>query len=197
MVLAHVRELLTQNEAEIRSLWPEASTGIYSAGLGKKQTMAQITFAGIQSVYNKVFNFNKVDIVIIDECHLIPRDATTRYGKFFADMKMANPNVVIFGLSASPYRLDSGMLHEGKGALFDGIAYSVDIKKLIKDGYLVEVISKGGVQKIDLTNIHMQAGDYKSNELAHAADDPLLIKLAVDEIVEYGKNRNAWLLFCV
>ncbi len=196
MVLAHVRELLTQNESELRNLWPDASTGIYSAGLGKKQTMAQITFAGIQSVYGKVFDFGKIDIIIVDECHLIPREATTRYGKFFKDMKIANPNVAIFGLSASPYRMDSGMLHEGKGALFDGIAYSVDIKKLIKDGYLVEVISKGGVQKIDLTNVHMQAGDYKPNELAHAADDPILIELAVKEIVEYGKDRQAWLLFC-
>jgi DNA repair protein RadD len=196
MVLAHVRELLTQNEAELRNLWPDASTGIYSAGLGKKQTMAQITFAGIQSVYEKVFDFDKVDIVIVDECHLIPREATTRYGKFFTDMKQANPNVAIFGLSASPYRMDSGMLHEGKGALFDGIAYSVDIKKLIKDGYLVEVISKGGVKKIDLSGVHLQAGDYKPNELARAADDPELIKLAVSEIVEYGKDRNAWLLFC-
>ena len=196
MILAHVRELLTQNEKELRAVWPDASTGIYSAGLGKKQTMAQITFAGIQSVYGKVFDFGKVDVVIVDECHLIPRDATTRYGKFFKDVKMANPDVVVFGLSASPYRMDSGMLHEGKGALFDGIAYSVNIKKLIKDGYLVEVISKGGIQKIDLSNVHMQAGDYKPNELAHAADDPELIKLAVEEIVEYGKERNAWLLFC-
>jgi len=144
MVLAHVRELLTQNEKELKSLWPEANTGIYSAGLGKRQISAQITFAGIQSVYSRVFEFGKVDIVIVDECHLIPRDADTRYGKFFRDMKLANPDVAIFGLSASPYRLDSGMLHEGKDALFDGIAYSVDIKKLIHDGYLVDVISKGG-----------------------------------------------------
>jgi DNA repair protein RadD len=196
MVLAHVRELLTQNEKELKAVWPEASTGIYSAGLGKKQTMAQITFAGIQSVYSHVFEFGKVDIVIVDECHLIPRSADTRYGKFFKDMKMANPDVAIFGLSASPYRLDSGMLHEGDGALFDGIAYSVDIKKLIKDGYLVNVISKGGISKIDLTGVKIQAGDYAPGELAHAADSPELIKSAVNEIVECGSDRKAWLLFC-
>jgi len=196
MVLAHVRELLTQNEKELRAIWPDASTGIYSAGLGKKQTMAQITFAGIQSVYSHVYDFGKVDIVIVDECHLIPRDADTRYGKFFKDMKIANPDVVIFGLSASPYRLDSGMLHEGKNALFDGIAYSVDIKKLINDGYLVNVISKGGIKKIDLAGVKIQAGDYAPGELAHAADSPELIKAAVNEIVECGNDRKAWLVFC-
>jgi DNA repair protein RadD len=196
MVLAHVRELLTQNEKELKSLWPEANTGIYSAGLGKRQISAQITFAGIQSVYSRVFEFGKVDIVIVDECHLIPRDADTRYGKFFRDMKLANPDVAIFGLSASPYRLDSGMLHEGKDALFDGIAYSVDIKKLIHDGYLVDVISKGGVCKINLEGVKIQAGDYAPGELAHAADSPELIKQAVGEIVSYGEERKAWLLFC-
>ncbi len=196
MVLAHVRELLTQNEKELKAIWPEARTGIYSAGLGKKQTMAQITFAGIQSVYSHVYDFGKVDIVIVDECHLIPRDADTRYGKFFKDMKIANPNVAIFGLSASPYRLDSGMLHEGDGALFDGIAYSVDIKKLINEGYLVNVVSKGGICKIDLEGVKIQAGDYAPGELAHAADSPELVKLAVEEIVKCGKDRKAWLLFC-
>lgn len=196
MVLAHVRELLTQNEKELKAVWPEADTGIYSAGLGKRQVTAQITFAGIQSVYSHVFDFGKVDIVIVDECHLIPRDADTRYGKFFRDMKMANPGVAIFGLSASPYRLDSGMLHEGEDALFDGIAYSVDIKKLIRDGYLVSVISKGGASKIDLSGVRIQAGDYAPGELAHAADSPELIKSAVNEIVEYGSDRKAWLLFC-
>jgi DNA repair protein RadD len=196
MVLAHVRELLTQNEKELRAIWPEANTGIYSAGLGKRQTMAQITFAGIQSVYSHVFDFGKVDIVIVDECHLIPRDADTRYGRFFKDMKISNPDVAIFGLSASPYRLDSGMLHEGKDALFDGVAYSVDIKKLIKEGYLVNVVSKGGICKINLNGIKIQAGDYAPGELAHAADDPELVKLAVEEIVACGEDRKAWLLFC-
>jgi len=134
--------------------------------------------------------------IVVHNCHLVPRDADTRYGTFFKDIKTANPHVAIFGLSASPYRMDSGMLHTGRNALFDGIAYSVDMKKLIKDGYLVNVISKGGVRKIDLTNVHLQAGDYKASELAHAADNPVLIELAVNEIVELGKDRKAWLLFC-
>jgi DNA repair protein RadD len=196
MILAHVRELLTQNEKELKSIWKDANTGIYSAGLGKKQVTRQITFAGIQSVYSKVFKFPKIDIVIVDECHLVPRTATTRYCKFFADIMKANPNTCICGFSATPYRLDSGLLHQGDGAWFDGIAYSVDIKQLISDGYLVPVVSKGGVAKINLTSVHTRAGDYAANELAHAADSPELVRLAVEEIVAYGKDRKAWLLFC-
>lgn len=196
MILAHVRELLTQNEKELKNVWAEAVTGIYSAGLGKKQIDKQITFAGIQSVYSKVFSFPKIDIVIIDECHLVPRNATTRYRRFLSDIVVANPKVCIVGFSATPFRLDSGMLTDGEDAIFDGIAYSVDIKQLIADGYLVPIISKGGAAQIDLTDVHIRAGEYQASELAHAADSPELVRIAVAEIVKYGKDRKAWLIFC-
>lgn len=196
MILAHVRELLTQNQKELLAVWPEANTGIYSAGLGKKQINKRITFAGIQSVYSKVFSFQKIDIVVVDECHLVPRNATTRYRRFFSDMFISNPSVAIAGFSATPWRLDSGMIHEGDDAIFDGIAYSVDMRKLIDEGYLVPVVSRGGVKKIDTSHVHIRCGEFAQNELAHAADSPELVRLAVEEIVAYGEDRKAWLLFC-
>jgi DNA repair protein RadD len=195
LILAHVRELLVQNQRELLSIWPDASTGVFSAGLDKKQTHAQITFAGIQSVHKHAYDFGKVDLVIVDEAHLIPRASQTRYQEFLSDIKKANPNVCIWGTTATPYRLDSGLICDGKDAIFDGVAYSADMKKLIKDGFLVPVVSKGGVKKIDLHNVHTQMGEYNAKELAYAADDPELIRLAVEEIVEYGKERKAWLVF--
>jgi DNA repair protein RadD len=195
IVVTDSRDLISQNEKQMRKYWMEASTGIYSAGLGKRQTQAQITFAGIQSIYNHAFDLGKIDIICVDECHMIPRKSQTRYGKFLKDMKLANPHVVCVGFSATPYRLDSGMLHEGDDAMFDGIAYVCEMKQLIKDGYLVPVISKGGIIKIDLSGVHIRAGDYAAGELAHAADDPQLVKLAVQEIVNYGQDRKAWLVF--
>lgn len=195
VVVTHTKELIAQNEAELRKYWEDARTGIYSAGLGSRNTQAQIIFAGIQSIYSKAFSLDKIDIVIVDEAHTIPRNSQTRYGKFISDMKLSNPNMVVIGLTATPYRLDSGLLHEGEDALFDGIAYCCDMKSLISKGYLVPVISKGGIMKIDLSNVHVQAGDYKPNELAHAADDPELVKYAVSEIVTYGQDRKAWLVF--
>lgn len=195
LIVTHTKELVEQNQLELLRQWEEARTGIYSAGLGLKQTHAQITFAGIQSIYNHVFDLGKIDIIIVDEAHMIPRTSQTRYQMFLADMRTANPNVCIWGTTATPYRLDSGLLYEGEDALFDGISYSVDMKKLIADGYLVPVVSKGGVKKINLTNVHTIAGEYNAKELAYAADDPELVRLAVEEIVAYGKNRKAWLIF--
>ena len=195
MCITDSRELIEQNEKQLRKHWVDASTGAYSAGLGRKQTAGQITFAGIQSVYNKAFDFDKIDIVIVDECHMIPRKDQTRYGTFLKDMLIANPDLVVIGFTATPYRLDSGVLHEGKGAMFDGIAYVCEMKKLISEGYLVPVVSRGGVQNIDLSEVHVRAGEYAANELAHAADDPILVELAVKEIVQCGHDRKAWLIF--
>ncbi len=120
MVLVDSRELVRQNAEELKGIWPEAPVGIYSAGLKKRQKHAQITFAGIQSVYNKAKDFGTVHIVSIDECHMIPRAESSRYGTFLAALREQNPNVIAIGLTATPYRLDSGLLTEGEGALFDG-----------------------------------------------------------------------------
>jgi DNA repair protein RadD len=195
MVITHSRELIAQNAAELKSYWPEADIGVYSAGLKSREMESQILFVGIQSVYNKVFDFPKIDIVIADECHLIPRSVDTRYGTFFSNMHISNPDYCAFGTTATPFRLDSGLLTEGKGALFDGIAHCTDLKTLIEGKYLVPAISKGGCNEIDLKDVHTIAGEYNQGELARSADDPVLVKKAVEEIVRLGVERKAWLVY--
>ena len=69
----------------------------YSTGWGRNNLHDTDYLYCLNPAYSHVFEFGKVDIVIVDECHLIPEDADTRYGKFFKDMKMANPDVAIFG----------------------------------------------------------------------------------------------------
>ena len=47
-----------------------------------------------------------------------------------------NPDLKVIGLTATPYRLDSGLLHEGAEALFTDIAFEVSVRELIDQGYL-------------------------------------------------------------
>ena len=194
----HSRELVAQNSSELKSLWKEANVGIYSAGLNKRQTKAQIIFCGIQSVYKKAFSFGHIDLIIIDEAHAISRNAQSMYGKFLSDIHISSPNAILVGMTATPYRLSDGLLHVGDDRIFDGIAYVCDLKRLINEGYLVPVISKGGcdLAKIDLTNVHIRAGEYSPAELAHASDSKELVRLAVEEVVQCGADRKAWLVFC-
>ena len=124
LVVTHVRELIAQNHAEMLGLWPEAPAGIYSAGLGRRDARARILFAGIQSIHRRAYDVQQCDLVLIDEAHLIPGASDTMYRRFIDTLARLNPQLKVIGFTATPYRLDSGMLHEGKGALFTDIAYT-------------------------------------------------------------------------
>ena len=196
MILTHVKELLEQNAKALLRMYPEADFGFYSASIGQKRLDKPIIFAGIQSVWERAYDIVPApDLVIIDEAHMIPKNSDTRYGKFLSDLKVCNKHVKLIGLTATPYRLDSGHLHKGKGAMFDGIAYDIPVGMLMDEGYLSPVISKGGAKKIDLTNVGKRGGEFIESELAIAASDPELVKATVKEIVEYGQDRKAWLIF--
>lgn len=198
LMLTHVKELIQQNADELLGLCPELKDdiGFYSASLKKKVLRKPITFAGIQSIHKRAYDIVPApDLVIVDEAHLIPKTDGTRYNKFLADLRTCNPGVKVVGLTATPYRLDSGWLHEGENAIFDGIAYDIPVADLMEQGFLAPVISKSGVKTIDLSNVGKRGGEYIESELAKAASDPELVTETVAEIVRYGAERKAWLVF--
>ena len=196
LILTHVKELLEQNASELVALYPEADVGFYSASLKKKVLRKPITFAGIQSIHKKAYQIVPApDLVIVDEAHLIPKTDGTRYNKFLSDLRICNRGVKVVGLTATPYRLDSGWLHKGDNAIFDGIAYDIPVADLMEQGFLAPVISKSGVKTIDLSNVGKRGGEYIESELAKAASDPELVTETVAEIVRYGAERKAWLVF--
>jgi DNA repair protein RadD len=196
LVVTHVKELIEQGADGLLKLYPEADFGLYSAGLKKKVLGRPITFAGIQSIWEKAYDIVPApDLVLIDEAHLLPKNTETRYNRFIADLKVCNPSVKVVGLTATPYRLDSGYLHEGKGAIFDGIAHDIPVAMLMDQGYLSPVISKGGIKQINLEGVGKRGGEFIESELAMAASDPELVKSTVAEIVRLGADRKSWLVF--
>ena len=196
LVVTHVKELLEQGADGLLKLYPEADFGIYSAGLRQKVLDKPITFAGIQSIWERAYDIVPApDLVLIDEAHLLPKNTETRYNRFIADLKVCNPDVKVVGLTATPYRLDSGYLHEGKGAIFDGIAHDIPVAMLMEQGYLSPVISKGGVKQINLEGVGKRGGEFIESQLATAASDPELVRSTVEEIVRLGSDRKSWLVF--
>src|SRR5574344_422169 len=107
-ILAHVKELLEQNAAKVAALCPEIQIGMYSAGLGRRDTDNQVVVAGIQSVYNKADELGPFDLILIDEAHLIPPDGDGMYQTFLQAEKAINPNVRLIKMTATPYRLKGG-----------------------------------------------------------------------------------------
>ena len=195
LMVTHVAELITQNYLTLIKLWNEAPAGIYSAGLNKRDTQSQILFCGIQSVHKRAYEIQRCDLVLIDEAHLVGRTDTTMYRKFLDDLKTINPALKVIGYSATPYRLDTGLLHEGEGRLFTDIAYEEPVLRMVEQGYLSEVRSKKTNTMIDVSGVHTRGGDFIAGELERAAMAGDTTMLAVNELVLLGAERGSWLLF--
>jgi len=196
LIVTHVRELIAQNHAEMIRLWPDAPTGIYSAGLGKREAQARILFAGIQSIHRRAQEIGHTDLVLIDEAHLIPGNSSTMYRRFLDGLTRINPALKVIGLTATPFRVDCGMLHEGKSALFTDIAYEAPVCDLIDQGYLSPLVSKQTATRLDVSKVGSRAGDFIARDLAAAVDQEAITRAAVGEIIEHGKDRKSWLAFC-
>ncbi|CAK9015901.1 Putative DNA repair helicase RadD, partial [Durusdinium trenchii] len=123
MVLAHVKELIEQAAEEIRGMAPGLDVGLYSAGARRADTGNAVVCAGIQSVWGKAHEFGRRDLVLIDEAHLIPPEGDGMYRTFLSDLRKTSPHFRFAGLTATPYRLTSGLIYGGPEDHFEGICY--------------------------------------------------------------------------
>ena len=195
LILAHVRELLEQIAEKIRGLAPDLPVGIYSAGLRRRDLGYAVTIAGIQSVYDKADDVGAVDLVIVDEAHLIqPGEDEGRYGQFIRDARMIHPQLRIVGATATPFRMRSGPICTPEGIL-NHICYEVGVRELIVQGYLCPLRTKAGALKPDTEKLHVRAGEFVANELEQLMDEDNLVLSACHEVVEYTKDRRSVLIF--
>ena len=199
LVLTHVKELVEQNAATLHRLWGaelgKGPVGIYSAGLGMRDTEEPVIVAGIQSVYSKGVELGRFDLVIVDEAQSIPADGDGMYRTLLSMLKIINPNIRMIGLTATPYRLTSGFLYGKPESLFTGIAYEIGVRELIDAGFLSHLRGKNGGDP-DLSGVHLRGGEYISGELESAMSDAEKVTHAAAEIVKHGADRCAWLVFC-
>jgi DNA repair protein RadD len=195
LIVTHIRELILQDHAELMELWPEAPAGINSAGLKRREFDHKIIFGGIQSLHKHAYRLQLIDLVIIDEAHLVGRSSNTMYQRLLSDLKRINPHLKIIGLTATPYRLDSGMLHKGDDALFDAVSYEVNVRQLIDQGYLTRPRTVSRLTQIDTTGVGTRGGEFIPEQLQAAASDPRTVQHIADEIVKHGVDRRGWLIF--
>jgi DNA repair protein RadD len=196
VMLVHVRELVEQNLRTMLRIWPDAPVSVYSAGLRSRDLSGRVVFGSIQSLYKKAFDLQKVDLVIVDEAHLIPADGDGMYRKLLSDLAVINAGTVpMVGFTATPFRLSTGSLIEGKGKVFDSIAHEVGIRELIDDGYLCPPIARAGKTQIDTRGVATRGGEFVAAALQKAADRDEITAAACQEIIRAGADRRSWLVF--
>lgn len=197
LCLTHVKELIEQNYKTLVRVWPTAPAGIYSAGVGRKDVGFPITFGGIGSIYKKAMVFQKTDVVIVDEAHLIGKDADTMYGKFIKALKIYNPYLIVIGMSATPYRLGQGLLTEG--GLFDAICCDYTsmarFNRLVDEGFISPLIPLHTRAELDVDGLHIVSGEYNLKEMQTRYDVCSITRQAIEESIINGQGRKHWLIF--
>lgn len=195
--LTHVKELIEQNAEKLRTQWPNVPLGIYSAGLKQRDTINPVIYGGIQSVVGCVEAFGWRDLMLVDEAHLISPKEDTEYQTVITKLRAKNSNMKVIGLTATPYRLGSGLISDGP--IFTDICYNLcgfkEFNDLIKQGYLVPPVPKRMHTELDVSKVKITAGEYNQADLQQAVDiDPITLS-ACKEIVEEGFDRKCWLIF--
>jgi DNA repair protein RadD len=121
--------------------------------------------------------------------YLIPRASDTMYRRFLDTLARINPQLKVIGFTATPYRLDSGLLHQGDERLFT-------VRDLIDQGYLSPLVSKATRVELDVGGVGSRGGEFIAGQLQAAVDRDSITQAAIDEVIAYGEGRRSWLLFC-
>jgi DNA repair protein RadD len=199
MKLTHSKVLIKQNYESLKRHWPTAPCGIFSAGLGRKDCGFPITFGGIGSVANRdSSSFGRIDLLLIDECHLLSPNENTQYQKVIANLKTINPYLKVVGFTATNFRLGQGLLTD-PGGLFTDVCFDLTTMEafnwLIDQGYLAMLYPKRTSTYLDVSGVHTSGGEFKQGELQAAVDKAEITRAALIELLNYGGDREHWLIF--
>ncbi|MCB0334114.1 MAG: DEAD/DEAH box helicase [Bdellovibrionales bacterium] len=207
LVLAHVKELVEQNYSKFKHYGLEA--GIYSAGLERKDTSQKVIFGSIQSVARAKASFlNEFSLVVIDECHRVSGIGGAQYTEVIQTLLKQNPNLCILGLTATPYRLDSGWIYEAHNdglikstepKFFKRCVYEVTLKRMIAEGFLTPPVQiDAPVASYDFSNLELPEGQqsYRLEDIEKILSDQARVTPAIiDNICELARDRKGALIF--
>jgi len=199
MVLAHRKELVEQNAAELHGIAPTLSIGVYAASLKRRETLKSVTFASIDSVAKRADDFPAQDVLLIDEAHRIPVRGEGKYRKFIDAMRERNPHLRVVGLTATPYRMGTGAICHADHIL-NHVCYDANVGDLIREGYLSPLRTvEGEHTKLDLQGVKKTAGEFNLKDLAKRVDRGDVVSEAVNHMVRAVRDtgRKSVIVFCI
>ncbi|MBB3190647.1 DEAD/DEAH box helicase [Halomonas cerina] len=206
LVLAHVRELVEQNQAKYRAYGLKAD--IFSAGLGRKEAGRQVVFGSVQSVVRNLGTFSDgaFTLLVIDECHRVSPDEGTSYRKVIDHLSQANPRLKVLGLTATPYRLGQGFIyhrhHHGMvrgdaDCFFRDCVFEQPLRLMVKRGYLAPPVHRdAAVERYDFSALRpASSGLFREDELDRVVAGHRATPGIVAEVIERARDRRGVMLF--
>ena len=189
-VLAHRDELTQQNQSKFLRVNPKIKTSIFDAR--KKDWSGQVTFAMVQTLGRdqNLKTMPKLDLLVIDEAHHVVANS---YRKLIDAAKDANPDLAVFGVTATPNRGD----RKGLRPVFSNVADQITLAELIQAGHLVPprtyVIDVGTQQ--ELSGVRQTSVDFDM-----VAVDAIMNKAPITEAVikhwEDKAKERPTVVFC-
>ena len=176
LVLAHRNKLLEQAHDKLL-----ASCEIDASYDGKTGGDERVVISSIQAMSRETrlnsYPSDYFSMIIVDEAHHIASPSYKKVIEHFSEAKLV-------GVTATPVRGDKTDV----GDLFDEVCYRYEMLDAIHDGYLSPLHIKKCPLNIDISNVHMQSGDFSVGELGDALD-PYLRRIA-DEIKINASDRK-------
>lgn len=183
LIVAHREELILQ---AWRTLYANKMyAGIIMAGYPEQHHLA-VQVCSIQTIVRRKV-WPPADVVIIDEGHHAQPDNS--YGQLFRRPTYYNSKFLV--VTATPYRLSGDgftSLHPGKPTK---LIINRTLKQLTDDGWLVP-LRYFAASVPDLSNVHLQKGDYVEEEAKKAME----LAPIIESYMEHARGKRG-VVFCV
>lgn len=192
VVIAHRDELTYQNQEKFLKVAPNTSSSVVNAD--KKDWSGQVVFVMVQTLTRDehLRDMPLTHLLVVDETHHITADS---YTKILNHAKEQNPNLKLYGVTATPIRGDKTNL----GKIFTNCADQIELSELINSGHLVPPVTyriDTGETKEKLQALQVKAsGDYSEEEMSEIMNTVPLNSKVVEEWRERARKRKT-VVFC-
>ena len=206
LVVTHVKELVEQNHAKYQSYG--LTGGVFSAGLKRKESHHQVTFASVQSVSANLDQFrDEYSLVIIDECHRVSGEETSQYQRIIELLRQQNDSLKVLGLTATPYRLAMGWIYRYhyRGFVrgeddkpFQYCIYELPLNYMINRGYLTRPeLVNAAVAQYDFSALPQDRfGEYAERDVNQLLSKHKRVTRAIiEQVVELAAERQGVMIF--
>lgn len=181
--LVHRDELARQWVESAAKWWRGARVGVVQGDRDEWAAGEDLVVASVPTLHVRRrvrMPRDRFGLVIADECHHATDEST--WGQVL-DYFQAG---FLLGVTATPQRLDGRPLTRfGSEPL-----YTYSIAQAIKDGKLVQVVSRAIQTDVDLDDVHTRGGDLAAGELAAAVNTPGRNRIVVDAYLEHAGGRR-------
>jgi len=214
LILTDREVLVTQSRDKLLRVAPELSlsVGVACASVsGDKRLDARVTIASRQTLIRRLGSFAPVQLVIVDECHLLatPKEGDAeppdQFGAIISTLRKYNPRMRLLGVTATPYRLNDGYIYGTRNApkcqpYFTEVHHRITVGELQSMGFLAPLIGKVAVPaglETRLDNTSLVSGEYNLGTISGIMSEGQHIRSAVEAWQQHASDRKKTIAFCV